>query len=288
VIGKWEEGAPMVKNRSCFGLCELGGMFYASGGNNGEGVLLVSLECYDPTLDIWSAGPALPRGRSHHYACAVANTMYVLGGAEFVGAEVGILETRSVLKFDIGTEAWSEVAPMPQALHSFGACVLGNDIYVVGGIENDRTWTAAMHRYSTTANVWTTLAPMPDVKVSHSACVVSGLIYVIGGEVTPKKIDRSVHRFDPVENVWSTMAPTSTSRGFSASFLFERSIYVAGGFNGVDDLSSVERYDVDLDRWEVVTGMALRGPLVDFRAQVMRLEVNLFDSLETQARRARI
>jgi hypothetical protein len=42
---------------------------------------LAYVECYDPTLDTWSAAPALPKGRSSHYACAVADTMYVLGGS---------------------------------------------------------------------------------------------------------------------------------------------------------------------------------------------------------------
>jgi hypothetical protein len=64
-------------------------------------------------------------------------------------------------------------------------------------------------------------------------------------------------------------------------------LYVAGGFDGVDDLRSVERYNAVSDTWETVRGIELSGPRVDFGAQVMRLEVGLFDILETKARRAR-
>jgi hypothetical protein len=64
-------------------------------------------------------------------------------------------------------------------------------------------------------------------------------------------------------------------------------MYVAGGFDGVNDLSSVERYCAVLDGWEYVSDMTLGTTRVQFGAKVMRLEVGLFDSLEAKARRAR-
>jgi hypothetical protein len=72
-----------------------------------------------------------------------------------------------------------------------------------------------------------------------------------------------------------------------ASFVLRGSIYAAGGFDGDDDLSSVERYDVASDSWEIVSAMLLSGARLEFKAQVMTLEVSLFASLETKALRAR-
>ena len=79
----------------------------------------------------------------------------------------------------------------------------------------------------------------------------------------------------------------SNPRGFLTSFVLGGTLYAAGGFDGEDDLSSVERYSVALDSWELVNDMALSSARVEFGAQVLRLEVGLFDSLETKARRAR-
>ena len=58
--------------------------------------------------------------------------MYVVGGVEELGDD-GFGSVSSVLKFDIWTESWEEVTPMPAELSSAGVCVLGSDIYIFGG-----------------------------------------------------------------------------------------------------------------------------------------------------------
>jgi N-acetylneuraminic acid mutarotase len=188
-----------------------------------------------------------------------------------------------VLKFVISTEAWIEVAPIPQALDTFDTCVLGSDIYVVGVIEyeGDNTPTATMHRYSTMANVWT--------KMGHSVCVLYGLIYALGGHGTTQSSDTfsSAHKYAPAANAWSTVAPMSTPRAGLSPFVLGGRRYAAGGASGLELLSSVERYDAISDSWETVPGVGLSEPREDFGVQVMTQELGLFDSLETKARRAR-
>jgi hypothetical protein len=280
--GKWTQGAPMMTTRACFGLCEVGGVLYATGGFDADDPRLASVECYNPALDAWSNATALSRSRVGHYACAVGDTMYVVGGHDDEGRQ------RSVLKFDVDTQAWSEVARMPSALSHCSACVLGNDIFVFGGFDGE--WLAdSTFCYNTLTNVWTTLAPMPEAKNNHSVCVMSGLIYVVGGMAGRQESDivSSVHKYDPAANLWSTVAPLLSPRVGLASFVLDGRLYAAGGSSGVHDLSSVERYNAASDSWEKVRGMELSGPRVDFCAQGMRLEVGLFDSLETKARRAR-
>jgi hypothetical protein len=275
----WRTGASMSSPRHAFGLCEIGGQLYATGGQvDVDSPALASVECYNPTLDTWSAAPALPRGRSNHCCCAVGDTMYVLGGIQNRDDAIALNKRnrRSVLKFDSGTQAWSEAAPMPRALINCSACVLGSFIFVCGGFDGRRS--ADTFCYNTVTNVWTTLAPMPEARIGHNVCALSGLIYSIGD---------SVLRFDSEANLWSTVAPMLCSRDDLESFVLGGSMYAAGGFNGEDILSSVERYDVASDSWEVVSDMALSGARSDFGVQMMRLEVGLFDILESRARRAR-
>jgi N-acetylneuraminic acid mutarotase len=281
----------MVTARSCFTLCEVGGLLNAAGGLDGEGGQLASVECYDPILDTWSIAPALPRRRSHHSGCAVGDSLYILGGMEGIVGDEYSLETTSVLKFDSGTQAWSEVAPMPEARASFATCVLGRHIYAVGGqsIYEDDGPMSTTYCYNAMTNVWSTLSAMPEAKMGHSVCVMSDHVYVLGGLVSTQQssVVSSVHRFDPAGNTWSTVAPMSTPRSGLTSFVLGGSLHAAGGFNGSDYLSSVERYDVASDSWNVISGMELSTPRVEFEALVMTPEVALFDSLETKARRAR-
>jgi hypothetical protein len=125
---------------------------------------------------------------------------------------------------------------------------------------------------------------MPEAIGYHSACAVAGLIYVIGGQRNSDIVVTSVHSFHPATNAWSTVAPMLSPRVGFTTFVLGGSIYAAGGYDGSSLLSSVERYDVASDNWEVVSDMALSTARADFGAQVMRLEVGLFDSLETKAR----
>jgi hypothetical protein len=57
------------------------------------------------------------------------------------------------------------------------------------------------------------------------------------------------------------------------------SIYAVGGFDGEDRLSSMELYSVASDSWSEVNGWELGAARRRFGVHVMRLEMNLFDSL---------
>jgi hypothetical protein len=109
--------------------------------------------------------------------------MFVLGGVEKIAGDAELLETRSVLKFDSGTQAWSEVEPMLRALSNCSTCVLGSNIFVLGGFDGEKS-VESTFCYNTLTNLWKTLAPMPGAKMGPSICVLSGLIYTIGGSTT--------------------------------------------------------------------------------------------------------
>jgi N-acetylneuraminic acid mutarotase len=125
---------------------------------------------------------------------------------------------------------------------------------------------------------------MPNAISGHGVCVVDGLIYVLGGLDSENGCISSVHRFDPVANVWSAVAPMSAPRVALGYFVLGGSIYVVGGFDGEDRLSSMERYSVASDSWSEVGGGELATARSPFCAHVVRLEVDLFDSLIAKAK----
>jgi hypothetical protein len=282
--GVWREAAPMATARSEFGLCTLSdGDFYAIGGVNSDDVGLASVERYNASLDIWSAAPSLPRPRYAHCACTVGNAMYVSGGIE-VDEEGGEKAVSSVLKYDCRAQTWSEVAPMPAERDNAGACVLGCDIYIFGGDDDDDTPTSTTYRFSTETNEWATLAPMPEVNSLHCVSMLDGLIYVMGGWHIDNNSMRSVHRFDPVANLWSTVAPMLVARSTFGTSVMGGSIYAVGGYEGGNGLSSMERYSVASDSWSEVLGGDLGQKRSNVGALVVRLEMDLFDSLIAKAK----
>jgi hypothetical protein len=190
----------------------------------------------------------------------------------------------NVLKFDCGKQIWSEVPPMPEERYVAGACVVDGDIYIFGGNNNDGVRTSTTYRFSTETNEWATLAPLPEAKSHHSVCAHDGLIYVMGGDDGDADSISSVHRFDPVANLWSAVAPMSVARQALGSFVLGGNIYAVGGYSGGGRLSSMERYSVASDSWAEVLGGELSTARDFFGALVMRLEVDLFDSLIVKAK----
>jgi N-acetylneuraminic acid mutarotase len=319
--GEWREAAEMTTARYSFGLCALGGDLYVTGGWGAGDVSLASVERYDPGLDTWSGAPAMPRARRSHCACSVGNAMYVLGGIEEINEEYRTVS--SVLKYDSRKQTWKEVASMPAERDYAGACVVGSDIYIFGGRDDDTNATSTTYRFSTETNEWVTLAPMPEArKRFHRVCMLDGLIYVLGGQDKDRTILTSVHRFDPSANSWTVVAPMSVRRAGLGAFVLGGNIYAAGGWDGASRLeqllplsylpnylwgqskpscnifltwntanarlASVERYSVALDTWSEVSDGEFGPARNGLHAHTMRVEVNLFDSLLAEAKRARM
>jgi hypothetical protein len=282
--GVWREASPMALARDELGLCMLsGGGLCATGGLTSGDEIVANVERYDPGLDTLSAAPSLPRPRYAHSACTVGDAVYVLSGVE-EDEERGEYTVNRVLKFDSRMQIWSEVAPMPEERDNAGACVLGSDIYIIGGRNDDTEGTSTTYRFSTKTNEWATLAPMPKSLSGHSVCVVDGFIYVLGGSESNYNYTSSVHRFDPVANLWSALAPMSGPRMALGSFVLGGSIYAVGGSDGDDRLSSMEHYSVASDSWSAVDAGELGTARSSFCVHVMQLEVDLFDSLIARAK----
>jgi hypothetical protein len=284
--GAWREAAPMREARRNFGLCELEGELYVTGGTNDDGEVLASVERYDPNQDTWSAAPAMPCSRYGHRACAVGDAMYLLGGVEHTMA-AGSYVLSSVLRFDSRTQTWSEVAEMPAQCKYAGMCVVGNTIYIFGGGNAVNVMAPTTYRYRTETNTWAILTPMPVADCGQGVCVVDGLIYVMGGNSSDNVALSSVHRFDPVANSWSEMAPMCVPRTSFGAFVLGGSIHVVGGWDGQRKVTSMERYCVASDRWSEVGGGDLSQARVAFHVEAIRREVDLFDSLMAKAKRDR-
>jgi hypothetical protein len=167
---------------------------------------------------------------------------------------------------------------MPQARCSLAAFVVGSDIFVPGGYDDNIGGDqVSVFKLDTVANVWITVAQMPVACFCHSASVLGGLVYIVGaGEEF-----QDVLRFDPTYDVWITLAPTLTAKENGCSFVLGGCLYAGGGPG-----ASVERYDVVNNTWTAVAdmlqdrscfGAVIIGSTVPFEEQ------DLFDSLIAEA-----
>lgn len=137
---------------------------------------------YDPVLDRWSAGDALPDARDHACGGTIGGKLYVVGGRN---GTIGSITT-SVFEFTPGA-GWAERAPMPTPRGGIACGVLGDRLIVVGGEGNSAAQSGVFPQseaYDAIANSWSSLPDMPTPRHGMGAAVWDGKLYVPGGATT--------------------------------------------------------------------------------------------------------
>ena len=95
---------------------------------------------------------------------------------------------------------------------------------------------------------------MYDVRRNFCACAFMDKIFIIGG-VNINSTNSSL-QFDTKDYSWNEVARMNQSRGLSACEVYEERIVVAGGYDDVlNELNTVESYDVLPDRWSPMPNM---------------------------------
>jgi N-acetylneuraminic acid mutarotase len=76
-------------------------------------------------------------------------------------------------RYDASSGAWNAMVPMSTVRQNFGACVLGGNIYIMGGYDSNKIMLISIEKYSPASDTWIAVAPLPAVRVSHATVVGS-------------------------------------------------------------------------------------------------------------------
>jgi N-acetylneuraminic acid mutarotase len=193
---------------------------------------------YDTVAKTWtSAGLASrPFQGNHHAAEVFGGKLYLFGGLG--GGSEGKVQI-----YDPVANKWTEGAPMPFAAGSSSSAVIGNQVYVVGGIVGSATTTQAA-RYNPATNTWQSIASMPQGR-NHAAAETDGQrMFVFGGRGPGSGSDNvvangfdTVQIYDPATDSWessldpgSDLAPLPQARGGMGTAVFaDGKFWVMGG-----------------------------------------------------------
>jgi N-acetylneuraminic acid mutarotase len=145
---------------------------------------------------------------------------------------------------------WETARPMPDARAAFGAAVLGNTIYVVGGIDGYfRTLSSAL-AYDIGADAWRPIARLPQA-VHHPAVATDGTrLFVIGGltGLSSRPLD-DVYAYNPAKDAWEAVGRLNDFRGASASAELSGTLYVVGGLTTAGPGADLEYFDPARAGW---------------------------------------
>ncbi|KAH6941717.1 hypothetical protein HPB50_022928 [Hyalomma asiaticum] len=86
-----------------------------------------------------------------------------------------------VFCFSTANLSWTEKAKLPEARAFHGAAVLGDQVYVVGGRDQNGSYLDTVAVYSPMLNAWTVVLDLPVALMGAAVLAYEGRIWVLGG-----------------------------------------------------------------------------------------------------------
>jgi len=207
--GNWRAGPSLLIPRRDHSSKTIDGKLVVAGGRalNG-GLVLDSVEIYDPITGRWAHGPPLATPRFGHTATVMRRTMVVVGGFPDKGGQrqrrweftYGNTALRSVEILQPGLGQWSAGPELHcgRGLHS--ATVLRGELVVMGGattsdaIDSPTTEDSALNLVEALkGDEWVCTSPMSHARHSHSCTLISRTnhLYIVGGWSPNNKAPRN-------------------------------------------------------------------------------------------------
>ncbi|XP_066297819.1 kelch-like protein 24 [Branchiostoma lanceolatum] len=179
---------------------------------------------YKSSHNSWTELGSLRTERYRPGMAVLQRKVYVVGG---VISELIIEETEVYNEL---TDSWELVAPLRQAVSSFGITSCCEKIYVLGGrfmityYEESRAKTDVVQCYSPTLNAWTFATPLPESMSHIEACTINSKIYLVGGLLA------SVLCYDPQQDCYEEMIKPLFPWGSGGATVCGSEIFITGGY----------------------------------------------------------
>lgn len=230
----------------------LGDYFYVTGGLLDLTTNTAQHWRYHPATDTWQRRADLPAARDHAMMAASDDAIYLFGG--YVSGPGNAVASNLAWRYDPDADAWSAIAPMPQARAAGGSARIGRHIYLAGGIDG-----SSLSRYDIETGSWTTQAIVDSAPRDHSVMVaLNGELWLLGGRGHHDGEAHGVVRIiDPATG--NTRAGPNMPRGrsgFAAAVVVE-GVLVTGGENlwPAQMIGGADLYSVRDQQW-----LALANP----------------------------
>jgi hypothetical protein len=196
-----------------------------------------------------------PLTPSVYGAAATSNGTYayVAGGYSFET----LTDLNVFRRFDPVANAWTVLAPMPDAQATMGSAVyspVNNKVYVFGGESAVPSVVSNATRiYDIASDTWSAGANMPQVRHFMASGYYNGKIYLVAGYNTRNAsgAQAQVWEYDPVANTFNTTRiPIPHAVGGPGFGIINGHLYVAGGRDATNTvIALVYDYDIVANTW---------------------------------------
>nr|XP_009940524.1 PREDICTED: kelch-like protein 34 [Opisthocomus hoazin] len=223
------------------------------GGTASEG-LVTDVVAFDVYNHKWRALTQVRDRVQNHSVCVVGNFLYVLGGEIESGAP-GDAKTKKILsvtnkvhRYDPRFNTWTQITGMLEKRCQFSCCVLGKDIFAIGGRGEDGSLHSSVEVYNISRDRWTKARELPCKIHGHASAICKNTIYISGGKYSdPANTSKDVYSLSSLEGQWMKQAPMSIARFGHQMATIREAIFTFLGL--YEPFSEIERYDPDQNQW---------------------------------------
>jgi N-acetylneuraminic acid mutarotase len=227
--GTWDTAAPMPQPLHHAATAVIDSVLYLIGGYTNPATPWITTDnvvAYTATSNQWTPRAPIPTARGEHTAAVFENKIYVIGGHDDFGNDIGTVEI-----YDPVQDSWSTGATMPTVRHHYATAVVDSLIYVIGGRVgywgDVLTLVGVVEAYSPHSNTWYTRASMLTPRSAHAAAVLGGKIYTFGGEIPDVYSETEV--YDPATDSWTGLSPMLMPRHGTGGVVVGDTIFIIGG-----------------------------------------------------------
>jgi len=235
-----------------------------------------------PRLETWSEAPRLSEPRDDFGLVVTAGQLWALGG--MTGARGNVLG--SVEVWDGVGPAWRSGSAMPTPRSSAGVAVIGETIYVVGGLTAGGRVTDVVEALDVRSGRWTQRAALPTRRMQLAAVALDGHVWAIGGNVGGEAFP-TVEVYDPATDRWQSSTDLPTPRYSLSATVLDGRIYAVGGQTPHGVLSVVEATGSVNAGWMTLPSLPVgltRLALVAFDGRLHSVEAGSHFTLSPGAR----
>jgi N-acetylneuraminic acid mutarotase len=198
----------------------------------------------------------------------IGNKVY--GGT---GLQVGWTCANDFYVFDLTTETWGVIAPLPliaSRQYAVGFSILGKG-YVFGGVNDSGSLLNDLWEYNPTTDTWLQKLAMPSIGRSGSvAFVINDVVYIVGGKTSTNNAIPETWMYNPITNSWTQLANLPINgiwRG--VSFTNNSKGFVGLGKNNLDHYHKLfYEYAPTTNTWSQVLGYSHSGRAYTGYAQI--------------------
>jgi N-acetylneuraminic acid mutarotase len=237
----WQSHAQLPLARTEVAAARHGSEIVVVGGYVPSGDTSAQADAFSPSANRWRRLPDLPQGVNHAMAASWRGRIVVAGG--YVARQ-----QPSDRVFVLENDRWRELAHMTEPRAAAGAAIIGDTLYVVGGIGS-----SGLARAGLALNLRTGAArtiPGPFRREHLAATSANGRVYALAGRVTGLTTNlRILESWRPGAKRWTRLPPVPRSRGGTGAATLGNTIVSVGGEEPAGTIETVYAYNTKTRRW---------------------------------------